>query len=256
MSVVSSSLGGAASGALAGSAFGPVGAVIGGGIGLLGGFLAGRAQSSAAQAQQRMAMEQLNQARADRMLALQYAGASPQEMAGQNQLLQLQGQVLGRANRELEFLSSGLSSRSPAGAEMGRGLFSEYLMRKREAGRGDLESVLRTRFRSGYATTSASQAALQQYDQGTADLGVQAIPQFLQSAYGAIEAPMKFENLVKGRQVTALTGTPMTQYAGAGNLGAVLGAQNTAADISSLFRTGVSTAISYGLENKKSAWNK
>lgn len=199
----------------------------------------------AAAAQGRIAEAQLAQAQSEREQALGYAGESPGEMAARLQLLELQQQVLGRTNRELEFLQSGLNMRSPGAAEAGQGLFSSIIMRQRQAQRSQLESTLRRRFGSGYATTSAGQAALQQFDQGTADVAVQAIPQFLQTAYGSIQASASLEDLVKRRQIGALTGTPIIPYTGASEVGGLQSNLVQQQMLGSILQTGATLGAAY-----------
>lgn len=230
---------GAASGAAIGAAFGGgigavPGALIGGALGLFGGISA----RSSARGQQAMAQAQLDEARRTQQQALGYAGPSAAELEGQRQLLSLQEQVLGRANRELDFLSRNLDLRSPGALQAGQGLFSQLIARQRLNQRAALESSLRARLGEGYATTSIGQQALQSFDQGTIDVGTQAIPQFLQTAYGAIQAPMALEDAIKRRQIGALTSTPVTPYAGAGNLAQVLQGQQMTQQLGSLFQLG------------------
>jgi hypothetical protein len=179
----------------------------------------------AAAAQQGMAQAQLSEAERTRQQALGFAGPSAAELEGQRQLLSLQEQVLGRANRELDFLSRNLDLRTPGAVQAGQGLFSQLIARQRAGQRAALESQLQARLGAGYATSSIGQQALQAFDQGTIDVGTQAIPQFLQTAYGAIQAPMTIEDAIKRRQIGAITQTPVAPYAGAGFLGDYLRAQ-------------------------------
>jgi len=236
--VVGSTASGAASGAAIGSFIPGIGTAIGAGIGGLLGLGSGLSSSSAARAQQAMAQAQLDEARRARELALGFAGPSSVELQGQQQLLALQEQVLGRANRELDFLSRNLDLRSPGALQAGQGLFSQLIARQRLNQRSALESQLRQRLGAGYATSSIGQQALQAFDQGTVDVGVQAIPQFLQTAYGAIQAPLSLEDAIKRRQIGAAVQTPITPYAGAGNLAQVLQGQQMTQQIGSLFQLG------------------
>jgi hypothetical protein len=236
--VVGSTASGAASGAAIGSFIPGVGTAIGAGIGGLLGFASGLSSSSAARGQQAMAQAQLDEARRARELALGFAGPSSVELQGQQQLLALQEQVLGRANRELDFLSRNLDLRSPGALQAGQGLFSQLIARQRLNQRSALESQLRERLGAGYATSSIGQQALQAFDQGTVDVGVQAIPQFLQTAYGAIQAPLSLEDAIKRRQIGAAVQTPIAPYAGAGNLAQVLQGQQMTQQIGSLFQLG------------------
>lgn len=242
MAIDSNVIGSTGTGAATGAAIGSVvpgigtaaGAVIGGALGFFGGL----SSSSAARGQQAMAQAQLDEARRTREQALGYAGPSAAELEGQRQLLSLQEQVLGRANRELDFLSRNLDLRAPGAMQAGQGLFSQLIARQRLNQRSALESQLRQRLGEGYATTSIGQQALQSFDQGTIDVGTQAIPQFLQTAYGAIQAPMSLEDQIKRRQIGALTQTPITPYAGAQNLAQVLQGQQMTQQIGSLFQLG------------------
>lgn len=236
--IIGSTGSGAAAGAAIGSAFGGIGAVPGALIGGTLGFFGGLSSRSAARGQQALAQAQLEEARRTREQALQFAGPSSVELDAQRQLLELQTQVLGRANRELDFLSRNLDLRTPGAAEAGQGLFSQLISRQRLNQRVALESQLRQRLGAGYATTSIGQQALQAFDQGTVDVGVQAIPQFLQTAYGAVQAPVALEDVIKRRQVAALTGTPVTPFAGAGNLAQILQGQQMTQQIGSMFQLG------------------
>jgi hypothetical protein len=192
----------------------------------------------AAAAQQQMAQAQLSEAERTRQQALGFAGPSAAELEGQRQLLSLQEQVLGRANRELDFLSRNLDLRSPGAVQAGQGLFSQLIARQRANQRAALESQLQARLGAGYATSSIGQQALQAFDQGTIDVGTQAIPQFLQTAYGAIQAPMTLEDAIKRRQIGAITQTPVAPYAGSGFLGDYLRAQQQGEIGGSLLKLG------------------
>jgi hypothetical protein len=210
--------------------------LIAAGIGGVASFFGGRAQASAqqriAEAQLQAAREAIAQQRREREQALGFAGPSSVELDMQSQMLDLSNQVLGRANRELQFLSQGLDITSPGAAQAGRGLFSELIARTRANQRSSLQMQLQERLGAGYATSSAGQSALQQFDQGTADIGVQAIPQFLQTAYGAMQAPLTLQDAISRRQIGAATGTPVapmmfqtSQMAGAENVGSALRGQ-------------------------------
>lgn len=229
---------GAAAGAAIGSAFGGVGALPGAVIGGALGFFGGLSSRSAARGQQAMAQAQLDEARRTREQALSFAGPSASDLSGIQSMLALQEQILGRANRELDFLSRNLDLRAPGALQAGQGLFSQLIARQRFDQRSALESRLRQRLGEGYATTSIGQQALQAFDQGTIDVGVQAIPQFLQTAYQAIQAPMSVEDAIARRRIGALTQTPITPYAGAQNLAQVLQGQQTTQQIGSLFQLG------------------
>lgn len=213
-----------------------------------GQLLAGGGGNDIASAQQRLAQSQEAQARADRAQMLGFAGESPAELQSRQQLLELQSQVLGRTNRELEFLQRGLDIKSPGAAEAGQGLFSSIIMRQRQSQRAQLESTLRRRFGAGYETTSAGQAALSQFDQGTADVATQAIPQFLQTAYGSIQATSTLEDLIKKRQMAAIQGTPISQYAGSENVGAIqagIAQQQRNQSFMGLLGTGAGAALGF-----------
>lgn len=203
---------------------------IGGALSFLGGQSQAEAQQRLAEQQQRMSEEMIKERRKEREMALAFAAPSTTELDAQRSLLDLQSQVLGRTQRELSFLQRGLDLTSPGAAEAGQGLYSSMIARTRATQRAALESQLRRRFGAGYATTSAGQSALQQFDIGTADLGVQAIPQFIQTAYGAINAPVALEDILKKRQIAAAQATAVSPsiqagipFAGASNVGAIQG---------------------------------
>lgn len=197
---------------------GGVGALGGGLLSYFGGQSQAEAQQRAAEAQAAEMRRQFEAALAERRreqgMALGFAAPSSVELQAQSNFLNLQEQVLGRTRRELDFLSRGLDITSPGAAEAGRGLFSSMIMRGRAQQRAALESQLRQRFGAGYATTSAGQSALQQFDQGTVDVGVQAIPAFLGQAYQSISAPVSLEQAIKNRQISAAQGTPVSPVFG------------------------------------------
>lgn len=207
------------------------GLMLGGGLlSFLGGQSQASAQQRMAMAQEQAARDMIAERRKERAMALRFAAPSTTELDAQRSLLDLQSQVLGRTQRELSFLQRGLDINSPGAAEAGQGLFSSILARTRANQRVALESRLRQRFGAGYATTSAGQQALQSFDVGTADLGVQAIPQFLQTAYGAIGQTSSLENALKARQIAAAQATPVSSAIqagipqfGAANVGAIQG---------------------------------
>lgn len=197
---------------------GGAGALGGGLLSYFGGQSQAEAQQRAAEAQAAEMRRQFDAALAERRreqgMALEFAAPSSVELQAQSNFLNLQEQVLGRTRRELDFLSRGLDITSPGAAEAGRGLFSSMIMRGRAQQRAALESQLRQRFGAGYATTSAGQSALQQFDQGTVDVGVQAIPAFLGQAYQSISAPVSLEQAIKNRQISAAQGTPVSPVFG------------------------------------------
>lgn len=226
------------------------------GSAVYGGVAGSNAANEQAEAQQRIAQSQLTERQRERQMALGFAAASPAELSARSRLLDLQGQVLGQANRELEFLASGLDARSPGAREAGQGLYSGIISRQRAQQRSLLESNLRRRFGSGYGTSSAGLAALGQFDQQTADIGVQAIPYFLQQAYGAIGETTQLENVLAGRQVNASLGTSVAQFAGAENLGSFLRAQAQGQFASSIGQAGIGALASMGAQGKLSwDWN-
>lgn len=201
---------------------------IGGVLSFLGGSAQARAQQRMAQAQERAAQAAIEERRRERQMALQFAEPSEAELNARQSFLDLQTQVLGRTQRELSFLQRGLDLTSPGASEAGQGLFSSILARGRATQRAALESTLRRRLGAGYATSSAGQAALQQFDQGTMDLSTQAIPQFLQQAYQSVQMPMAVDQSIKARQIGAAQATavsPMMMQAapmaGASNVGAI-----------------------------------
>ena len=206
-----------------------IGSLIGGGINLIGGLIQGGAQQDIAKQQQLASQAAIDQQRAERAQALGFAAPSSTELDAKSQFLNLQQQVLGRAQNELQFLQRGLDLTHPGASEQGAGLFSSILARTRANQRDQLNMQLAERLGPGYATTSAGQDALRQFDVGTADVAAQAIPQFLGTAYQAIQAPVTLEDALKRRQMAAATGTPVapmmfqgSQFAGAGSVGGAL----------------------------------
>lgn len=211
--------------------------LIGGSLALGGAVLSYFGSRSQASAQQRMAQEQqrlsqqmIEERRREREMALRFAEPSEADLNARSYFLQLQNDLLGRTQRELAFLQRGLDLSAPGASEAGAGLFSRMIASQRSSDRAKLESQLRQRFGAGYASTLAGQSALQRFDLGTADIGVQAIPQFLQQAYGAIGASTGLEQNIKNRQIAAAQGTsvaPFMQaaipFAGAENVGAIQG---------------------------------
>lgn len=213
----------------------PVAVAIGGGalLSFIGSQSQASAQQSIAEQQYRASQAAIEQQKAERAQALAFAAPSSTELDAKSQFLQLQQQVLGRAQNELQFLQRGLDLTHPGAAEQGAGLFSSILARTRANQQDQLRMQLAERLGPGYATTSAGQSALQQFDIGTADIAAQAIPQFLGTAYQAIQAPVTLEDALKRRQIGAATGTPVapmmfqgTQFAGAGSVGQALAGQS------------------------------
>lgn len=174
-----------------------------------------------AQAQQAAAEAQKSQAQRDREQMLGFAAASPSELATQKQALELQNQIFGRTNRELEFLQKGLDMKSPGAAEAGQGLFSSILMRQMDKEEANMDANMRARFGPNWRSTSAGIAAMTQFQQSKSDRLVSAIPQFLQTAYGAMQATTSLENVLKNRSMAAMQATPLTQFAGAEQVGAI-----------------------------------
>jgi hypothetical protein len=224
-----------------------VGGVVGGLIGGLGGLFSGNAADRSIQAQQNVAMAQLEEARGARQFALGRAAASESELDLQRALTGMRRQILGQGERELQFLQAGLDMRQPGAYEQGAGLFSSVLLRQRQAQRSLLESSLRQRFGAGFATTSAGQQALQQFDMGTSDLATQMIPTVLQTQYSAINQESQLQNLIKNREINASIGTPIAQYQGAQFTGDILRAQRDQQNIGSILQLGGTLAgMSYG----------
>lgn len=174
-----------------------------------------------ARAQQAAAEAQKSQAQRDREQMLGFAAASPSELATQKQALELQNQIFGRTNRELEFLQKGLDMKSPGAAEAGQGLFSSILLRKMDQEEAEMDTVMRGRFGPNWRSTSAGIAAMTQFQQSKSDRLVSAIPQFLQTAYGAMQATTSLENVLKNRSMAAMQATPLTPFAGAEQVGTI-----------------------------------
>lgn len=190
-----------------------------------------------ARVQLQIALEQQRIAREEREQAMRMAGRTESELTMRSNLNAIRQQVLGQSQRELAFLQQGLDYSAPGAYEQGAGLFSSILLRQRQSQRGLTESVLRQRFGPGYATTSAGQAALQQFDAQTADLATQMIPNILQSQTAAITQQAAFENAIIGRELAAATRTSMVPYAGSQYAGQLIQARQDAQSNQSLWGT-------------------
>lgn len=191
-----------------------------------------------ARIQQLIASEQQALAREERQTAIGLSRRTPSEIELRNNLNQIRQQVLGQSQRELAFLQQGLDLNQPGAYEEGRGLFSSVLLRQRAPQRQLLESQLRQRFGAGYATTSAGQAALQQFDTQTTDLATSLIPNILQSQTAAITQQAAFENAIMGRELSAVTRTSMVPYAGTQYVGELINARQDAINRNQLFQAG------------------
>lgn len=243
---VTGALSGAAGGAAIGSVVPGIGTVAGGVVGGLAGLfggLGGDAAENAAQAQLD-AQIQLRQQ------ALGYAAPTQEELWGMNQqVLQLQ-QFGGFLNQEYARNYSVLNSIQPGVMEAAqqtvaalRGQDTRFLdpiKRQREQGRAELQAQLQNQMGSGYAASSAGQAALARYDQQTSNvmqqgqlqgmqtlasiggqlqgIGTQSSAQFM-GAQGMQNSmlgnALASRSNIQSRQIAALTGTSITPYAGA-----------------------------------------
>lgn len=190
-----------------------------------------------ARSQLLIAHEQQMTARQEREQAMEMARRTPSEIEMRNDLNRIRQQVIGQSRRELDFLQQGLDFSQPGAYEQGAGLFSSILLRQRQAQRGLMESQLRQRFGAGYATSSAGQAALQQFDAQTSDLATGMIPNLLQSQTAAITQQAAYENAIMGRELAAATRTSMVPYAGSQYAGQLIQARQDAQSTNSLWST-------------------
>lgn len=171
-----------------------------------------------AEAKQNIAKAQLAQAERERQYSLSRAEVSSSELENQRVLNQIRDQVVGQGQREIEFLQKGLDLREPGASAFGQGLYSSILLRQREAQKQMLESQLRQRFGAGYATSSAGMAALNQFQQQTADLATQMLPSVLQAQAAATTGAASYEDMLKKRQIAASQGASTTPYQGASEI--------------------------------------
>jgi len=255
MAKVTGALSGAAGGALIGSQILPGwGTAIGGLAGGLLGLFGGGEQEEAAAAEQAMAQAQLEEAQRTRQMAFGIAGPSSSDLFAQSQYLNLSQQILGRTGRELENLSKNLAVSTQGQSLEGEGLFSNLIARTRAADRSRLVQSLRARFGSGAETSSVGMEALGRFDQQTVDIGIKAIPTFLETAQQSLGNITNLENVLKSRQVNAILGTPTTQYMGADQIGRLREAQANQQNIKGLLETAGAFAPTLGslLKEKKS----
>lgn len=171
-----------------------------------------------AEAKQNIAQAQLAQAERERQYSLSRAEVSSSELENQRVLNQIRDQVVGQGQKEIEFLQKGLDLREPGASAFGQGLYSSILLRQREAQKQMLESQLRQRFGAGYATSSAGMAALNQFQQQTADLATQMLPSVLQAQAAAATGAGSYEDMLKKRQIAASQGASTTPYQGASEI--------------------------------------
>lgn len=171
-----------------------------------------------AEAKASIARQQLAQAEREREYAVSRAETSASELENQRVLNEIRQQVVGQGQKELDFLRQGLDLKSPGASAAGQGIFSEILMRQRQAQQGLLESQLRQRLGAGYATTSAGMAAMNQFRQQTADLATQMIPQVIQAQTAATTQAGAYEDALKKRAISASQGSSLVPYQGANEI--------------------------------------
>lgn len=220
-------------------------ALVGGGLlagGIAGGIIAGGsaadAAQSAADAQLKAALEGLQFQKETQAKALQYAQASPQELASIQSILNLQEQTIQKGEQALEADKELLASVDPALKEAG--VQALQLLKGQEAAsvgvartsrelqRQRLQETLKNRLGAGYETSTAGAQALAAFDQQTTEvlqnaqdqtlgrlLGIsaQVRPDLAGKAAGLYTAAANIGSIglsglqnIQARQVNAITG--------------------------------------------------
>lgn len=173
-------IGGVGSGALAGGAIGgPIGAGIGAAIGGIAGLFGGSGADQQAEAAQQIAMQQEANAQANRQQALGFAMPSANELSLMSEQLaqyqrmnSFQQQELGRAESTLNAINPTIMQSSKNLLVMLQGGTSDMegpAVYQRQQQRKQLEDNLRQTMGSGYASSTAAQQALQNFDRQTTE---------------------------------------------------------------------------------------
>ena len=103
-------------------------ALILGGIGALGSIVGGSIQGSAQQRAAEMQLQAAREAQAqrekERKEALSYAGPSAAELEIQQNALEMQRRIIGDAQKQLDFLQSGIDILNPGASQLGKGMYA------------------------------------------------------------------------------------------------------------------------------------
>jgi len=225
----------------------PPAAIVGGGL-LVGGLVGGAiSRSQAAGAEGRALQRQEATARAERQQAIDFAGPSPQELEALDTQLKRENQIMERQEQLLDAIDPGLREAGRQAFQLLKGDREagslKIINRQRSRGRAVLENQLRARFGSDFATSTAGQQALSEFDANT-DATLQGAQQaainsllgtsiqsrqlagtqqgrVLQSGLGRIGA---FGDISR-RRVTAALGTGTAGFAGSAERASALGSQ-------------------------------
>lgn len=201
-------------------------AMIGGSLlGLFGASQQASAQQQAAQQQLQAAREAQKQREKERQEALQYAGPSASELEIQSNAIDMQRRILGDAQKQLDFLQSGIDILNPGASQLGKGMYAAAL--ERTLGKQYQSMMMQLGERGITAASTAGQGAMARFGEAAANASLAAQGQLQQQAYGAMDFTSRMENLIKSRQVNAALASPVSTlmaqnvpYAGASQVGA------------------------------------
>lgn len=238
-------------------------AAAGAGLGAIGGYFAAQSQ---AEAQQRAGELQASANVRDRATLMKLAlGTDDFSALGGKSLLASSGpsvDELSALSEQLDAIHQTLKLRD---LQFNESMFDPYTADRLKQ-RNQLEATLREQMGSGYATSTAGQQALQQFDQGSA---MQRADQRLQLGQFQLQAnqqalggyAQRLGNLggIQQRQadtfrtlIGALAGTPTAPYAGASEIGNIGRAQA----LGNLFQGVGSAGLSYGMQQQQQDYNR
>jgi len=210
----------------------------------VGQYMSGREQ---AKAQGRAAEAQLTEQQQQRMLALQAANPTINELEniGRNlslaeRTLRLQDEQLNRDRRLIEAVDPAILETAKQALELLQGKEARTLdpiRGQRDRQRRELESRLRAQLGPGYQTSSAGIQALSRFDEDTANVIAQAQESSTNNLLGATlrarpdvlgqifqggnlvgnlnQSVFGAQNTIANRQISAINQTSLTPYAGA-----------------------------------------
>lgn len=281
---IGDSFGSIASGAGAGAMIGgPMGALVGGGLGLASSLLGG----SSARAAQQAAMAQAEEARRQQAMILQQGGknraeamsladASPQELAALSRAYSQTSTQLDRQERLLQAVDPAIMEASNQVLKLIRGEsagLSQALGAQRQSQRQALVNSLRSRFGPDAENSSIGQRILSQFDMQSDVMHQQAQQSSLSQAmgvaghdfgapqtrnigqlqqigqgYGALQERKLNASMGTGNAMLAALGgssAPVIQSAGAPYVGDALRAQSN----SSFMNNAMNAGVQFGLAN-------
>ena len=204
-------------------------ALILGGIGALGSIVGGSIQGSAQQRAAEMQLQAAREAQAqrekERKEALSYAGPSAAELEIQQNALEMQRRIIGDAQKQLDFLQSGIDILNPGASQLGKGMYAAAL--ERTLGKQYQAMRMALGERGITEASTAGQGAYARFGEAAANASLAAQQQLQQQAYGAMDFTSRMENLIKSRQINAALASPVSTlmaqnvpYAGASQVGA------------------------------------